>query len=154
VPTVRCPECGRQATVTPGVAKLCTVCGTRLPAADDAPTVRAVGDDDLPAARPRRRRLDDDDDDDDGGSSVPCPACGSRWVRSGPWPWYLGTVGLMFCKAVVCEDCGHEFDLYKPQADLAKRKLNLALAINGVGLVGIILVIGGLILWIRMTMNP
>jgi hypothetical protein len=71
----------------------------------------------------------------------------------GPWPWYLGTVGAFLCKAMVCEDCGHEFDLYKPHADLAKRKLHLALIINGIGLVGIIVVVTALILFIRMSMQ-
>src|SRR4051812_48225914 len=112
MPAVRCPECGRQATVTAGVTALCSVCGTRLPAGGEPPMVQAVDNDDQPAVRPGRARRRRDGDEDEGDSSVPCPACGSRWVRSGPWPWYLGTVGLMFCKAVVSEDCGHEFDLY------------------------------------------
>jgi DNA-directed RNA polymerase subunit RPC12/RpoP len=83
--------------------------------------------------------------------AIPCPKCGSRAVSNGPWPWYLGTVGLFFCQAMICDDCGHEFDAKKPQADLATRKLILALAINAVGLVGIIAVVVGLgfyIMWI------
>jgi hypothetical protein len=115
-------------------------------------------DDDDVDDRPRRRRRDDDDDDDRPkrrrrGGGVPCPECGSRNQHAGPWPWYLGTVGLMFCRAVVCEDCGHEFDAKKPRANLATRKRNLALAINGVGLVGIILVLGCLGAVIMSTMK-
>jgi hypothetical protein len=111
-----------------------------MPAEDD-------GMDEDPPERPRRKRRRG------GRSDVACPQCGSRSIENGPWPWYLGTVGALICKAVVCEDCGHEFDLYKPQADLAKRKLNLAIAINGVGLVGIIIVVTLLVLWIRFSMN-
>lgn len=100
-----------------------------------------------------------DDDDDDrprrrkGGSGVPCPQCGSRSQRSGPWPWYLGTIGAMVCKAVICNDCDHEFDAKKPRANLASRKRNLAIIINGVGALGIILVIGCLGFWIAATMK-
>jgi hypothetical protein len=115
----------------------------------EAPAVVPVDDDDDSDEQPARRS-----DRDRGPSKVPCPACGSRWVRSGPWPWYLGTVGALVCKAVECQECGHQFDLYKPQADLAKRKLHLALAINGVGLIGIILILGGLFVWLRMAMPP
>jgi hypothetical protein len=86
------------------------------------------------------------------GSQVPCPECGSRSLRSGPWPWYLGTVGAIMCRAMICNDCGHEFDLYKPHANLATRKRNLALVINGIGLLGIIGVIGALVLWIAVVM--
>ena len=74
-----------------------------------------------------------------------CPRCGSRKQRSGPWPWYLGTIGAMLVKAVVCAQCGHEFDTRKPQADLAARKRNLAIVINGLGLLGIAAIIGSLI---------
>jgi hypothetical protein len=49
---------------------------------------------------------------------------------------------------VVCNDCGHEFDANKPHADLATRKRNLALGINGCGLVGIAGIIGLLVLWV------
>jgi hypothetical protein len=97
------------------------------------------------------RRYDDEDDDRrepaGRGSTVPCPECGSRYHRPGPWPWYLGTIGALLCRAVVCEDCGHHFDLNKPQADLATRKRNLALAINGIGLLGILGVVAALVLW-------
>jgi len=47
----------------------------------------------------------------------------------------------MFVSARVCNQCGHEFDARKPQADLRKRKLRLALVINGIGAVGILAVI-------------
>ena len=70
-----------------------------------------------------------------------CPKCQSTATRPGPWPWYLGTIGAMLVSAKVCTQCGHEFDARKPHADLRKRKLVLALVINGIGLVGIIAVI-------------
>ena len=60
--------------------------------------------------------------------------CGSRRLRTDPWPWYLGTVGAFLCRPVVCVACGHEFDVKKPHAKLPARKRNLALAINGVGM--------------------
>lgn len=97
---------------------------------------------------PPRRRRDADN------SKVPCPECGAHSVRSGPWPWYLGSVGAMICKAVICNKCGHEFDLKKPKANLASRKRNLAIVINAIGLVGIIAVVGLLFLWIKFSMNP
>jgi len=88
--------------------------------------------------RPRKRRRNTD---------VPCPECGGYSVRSGPWPWYLGTVGAMVCRAVICNECGHEFDEKKPQANLASRKRNLAIVINLIGGLGILAVIGGLVAW-------
>jgi hypothetical protein len=98
--------------------------------------------------RPRRRRRNEEN------TSVPCPKCGGRSVRSGPWPWYLGTVGAILCKAVICNECGHEYDLKKPQAHLPTRKRNLAIGINAVGLLGIMCVIGLFVVWIIYTMNP
>ncbi len=71
---------------------------------------------------------------------VACPRCGSRSHRSGPWPWYLGTIGAIFVSARLCNACGHEFDARKPQADFTKRKFNLALLINGFGGLGIVTV--------------
>ncbi|MBN9519521.1 hypothetical protein J0H58_13530 [bacterium] len=94
--------------------------------------------------RPRRRRS---------AGGVPCPECGWRSQRPGPWPWYLGTVGAVMCKAVVCNDCDHDFDAKKPHANLATRKRNLAIGINGCGFLGIVLVIGLLALWIAFTMR-
>ena len=111
---------------------------------DDRPRRRDDRDDD----RPRRR---DDRPEDRGG--VACPKCGSRSRRNGPWPWYLGSVGAILCKAVICNECGHEYDAKKPQADLATRKRNLAIGINGCGFLGILAVIGLLILWINYTMK-
>jgi ribosomal protein L37AE/L43A len=152
MPTVRCPKCDRPVTVRPGGAVFCAGCGAHVSDSPEPPEVVPVDDDDHTpperAGRRRRRRAESE-----GDSAVPCPACGSRWIRRGPWPWYLGTVGLMFCKAMQCEKCGHEFDLYKPHANLAKRKLMLALVINGIGLVGIIAVIVLLIVWLRMSMR-
>jgi uncharacterized protein (DUF983 family) len=101
-------------------------------------------------------RYEDDDDDDRPlrkNTNVPCPKCGARSVRPGPWPWYLGTVGALMCKAVICNECGHEYDEKKPQADLAKRKRNLAIGINLVGLFGIVCVIGGLALWLSVMLK-
>jgi len=103
--------------------------------------------------RNKRPRPDNDDEEyasrrsrrsDRGDSTVPCPKCGSRWLRSGPWPWYLGTIGAIMCTVVTCRDCGHEFDKRKPQADWGTRKIRLALILNGIGLLGIIAVCGGL----------
>jgi hypothetical protein len=78
-----------------------------------------------------------------GGGTV-CPKCDGRSVRSGPWPWYLGTIGAMLVRAVICNDCGHQFDARKPDADLAARKRNLAIIINGIGGLGILAICGGL----------
>ncbi len=105
-------------------------------------------DDDQEEDHPRKRRQPREN------TRVPCPECGARSVRSGPWPWYLGTVGAMLCKAVICNKCGHEYDEKKPHADLATRKRNLAIAINGVGALGIVIVIGLLALWVMFTLNP
>ena len=114
---------------------------------------------------PRRDDEDDDRDDDRDdrpqkkkrrpaeNTRVPCPRCGARSVRSGPWPWYLGTVGAMLCKAVICNECGHEYDEKKPHADLRTRKRNLAIVINLIGFIGIAAVIGLLALWIMYTMK-
>jgi transcription elongation factor Elf1 len=97
---------------------------------------------------PRRKRRNPDN------TKVACPKCGAHSVRSGPWPWYLGTVGAMMCKAVICNECGHEYDEKKPQAHLPTRKRNLAIGINAVGGIGILAVIGLLVVWIMYTMNP
>jgi DNA-directed RNA polymerase subunit RPC12/RpoP len=151
MPTVPCPECGTEVIVRAGGRAKCPECGGRVRAEDGLPTLELAEDDSSPEERPRRpgRRPRAR-----GDSRVPCPECGSRWIRKGPWSWYLGTVGAIVCKAVECQECGHEFDLYKPQANLAKRKLNLAIGINAVGLVGIIIVLTMLFLFIRATMKP
>lgn len=113
-------------------------------------------DDERPRARARARRRDDDDEDDRPRrrrrSNGECPKCGSDDVRSGPWPWYLGTVGAMVCQAMVCDECGHEYDAKKPEANLATRKRNLAIVINGIGFVGIAIVLTLLFLALRSTM--
>jgi hypothetical protein len=57
------------------------------------------------------------------------------------------------CKAVICNECGHEFDLKKPQANLASRKRNLAIVINLIGGIGILAVIGLLVVWLMYTMK-
>ena len=111
----------------------------------------------------RRDEYDDDYDDDEDdrprrrrrsrGGDVPCPECGCRSSRPGPWPWYLGTVGAMMCRAVICNECDHEFDANKPNADLATRKRNLAIGINAVGLLGIVAVVGGLVFWLSRVMK-
>jgi hypothetical protein len=58
------------------------------------------------------------------------------------------------CKAVICNECGQEFDLKKPQANLATRKRNLAIVINLIGGIGILAVIGLLAVWLMYAMNP
>ena len=75
----------------------------------------------------------------------PCPECGGSQLRHGAWPWYLGTIGALVMRPLECERCGHAFDGRKPHADLTKRKLRLALLINGLGALGIVLIIGSLI---------
>lgn len=96
------------------------------------------------ARRPRRRR---------DPSRGECPKCGSEDVHSGPWPWYLGTVGAMLCRAMECEECGHEYDANKPHANLAARKRNLAIIINGIGGIGILIVLGLLFLALHNSMG-
>ena len=142
MPKVPCPECDTEGEVRPGGRATCPECGARV-RADDEPQVLEAVEDDAPRGRPRRRSRPK------GDSPYPCPECGSRWVRKGPWPWYLGTVGAFMCKAMECQECGHEFDAYKPDANLGQRKLFLALAINGVGLIGIIIVLSLLFLEFR-----
>lgn len=100
-----------------------------------------VGYDDGPRARAKRR------------AGVECPKCGSTYSRAGSWPWYLGTVGAFVCRPVICEDCDHEFDAKKPEANLRSRLRNLAIVINGIGLLGIAAVIGLLGLWIWVVMK-
>jgi len=149
---VRCPHCDALLPAQEIAAGRCENCGTQIlrqgipdtagiQEADKVPTVK-VHSDPLGerSQRPQARRRN--------GSGPPCPECGSRYLRSGPWPWYLGTVGAMLCRPVICEDCGHEFDANKPRANLATRKRNLAIAINLVGLLGIPAVIAALVLWI------
>ena len=80
----------------------------------------------------------------------PCPKCGGLSFRTGPWPWYLGTIGAMICKPVICNGCGHEFDTKKPEAHLPSRKRNLAIVINAIGGIGIIIVV---VLIVLMIMN-
>ena len=80
-----------------------------------------------------------------GRMGAACPKCGGYSQRAGPWPWYLGTIGAIVVRAVICNQCGHEFDARKPAADLAKRKLYLALLLNGIGAVGILLIIAMLV---------
>lgn len=103
-------------------------------------------DDDDEFDRPRRGRRREN-------TNVACPECGAHSARPGPWPWYLGTVGAIMCRAVICNECGHEYDEKKPEANLATRKRNLAIGINVIGLLGIVTVIGGLVLWISFVMG-
>jgi hypothetical protein len=84
---------------------------------------------------------------------VECPECGCPDTRAGSFPWYLGTVGAVVCRPVICEDCDHTFDAKKPKANLSKRLFNLAIVINGIGLLGILTVIGLLVLWIAVVMK-
>jgi len=101
-------------------------------------------------------RYEDDDDEDDRprkNTKVPCPKCGGKSVRPGPWPWYLGTIGAIMCKAVVCNSCGHEYDEKKPDAYLATRKRNLAIGINLAGLCGFVALAVGMYFWLRFAMG-
>ena len=96
------------------------------------------------------RELLPDDSDDEGWyadriEGPPCPNCLGDDLRAGAFPWYLGTIGALVVRAVVCNRCGHQFDARKPEVDFAKRKRNLALLINGIGAVGILAIIGGLV---------
>jgi rubredoxin len=108
---------------------------------------RRDDEDDYEDDRPRKRRRPPEN------TRVPCPNCGARSVRSGPWPWYLGTVGAMLCRAVICNECGHEYDEKKPKANLRTRKRNLAIIINLIGFFGIVVVVGLLVFWIWYTMK-
>jgi hypothetical protein len=113
-----------------------------MPQADDQSDEYDDRDD-----RPRRRRRSREN------TNVPCPECGPHSCRPGPWPWYLGTIGALLCRAVICNECGHEYDEKKPHADLATRKRNLAIVINVVGFLGILAVVGSLALWLSHTMK-
>jgi len=150
--TDHCPHCDAPLPTQEPVAKFCPICGKEIPRAEIVDAVRAETPELVPTLkeyveppRPQARRRS--------GSGRECPECGSTYLSNGPWPWYLGTVGAMLCTAMVCDDCGHEFDAKKPLANLAKRKRNLAIVINGIGLLGIVGIIGGLVLWIWWFMS-
>jgi len=116
--------------------KQCPLCGEMI---QDAARKCRFCHEMLPGNAPSGRRR--------GGSG--CPKCGGHSIRSGPWPWYLGTIGAMIVKAVICDDCGHHFDARKPDVDLAARKRKLAIIINGIGGLGILAICGGLFALIR-----
>jgi predicted RNA-binding Zn-ribbon protein involved in translation (DUF1610 family) len=155
--TDHCPHCDATLPAQETAAKFCPYCGKPLPSEGIGDAAAIKEPDEIHtlkeyveppherSARPQARRRS--------GSGRECPDCGSPYLSSGPWPWYLGTVGAMLCRAMVCDDCGHEFDAKKPYANLAKRKRNLALLINGIGLLGILGIIGGLVLWIWLFMT-
>ena len=118
----QCPHCGAQTEVEDrfaGQTGPCRQCGRAV-------TVPGGG---APGVRPP------------GPAGPACPKCGSRSTRPGPWPWYLGTIGAIFVAARTCTQCGHTFDARKPEADFGKRKLRLAIAINGCGAVGILTIV-------------
>jgi hypothetical protein len=60
---------------------------------------------------------------------------------------------VILVSARLCNQCGHEFDARKPQADFAKRKFHLALLINGLGGLGIVTVLALLGWLIYVTMR-
>jgi len=122
-----CPYC---AEMIQDSARKCRFCGEMMPG-------------EAASNRPERR----------GGSGPACPKCGSRDLRNGPWPWYLGTIGAVLVRAVVCNECEHHFDARKPEADLARRKRNLAILINGVGALGILAIIGALTVFVIVVMK-
>lgn len=84
-------------------------------------------------------------------ASPPCPRCRGQLMRASSSPFYLGVIGLMLVKPVVCTQCGHEFDARKPKANLNSRKRNLMLLLNGIGCLGIVAVITLLMLLIIST---
>ncbi|MCH8922805.1 MAG: hypothetical protein IIA67_06615 [Planctomycetes bacterium] len=137
--TVNCPHCHKQfesAQDASGGQGACPHCG----GSGYIPPVSAAAPPPISASGPPL------------AAGQRCPKCGSGSLGPGPWPWYLGTIGAMLVRAMVCYDCGHHFDANKPQADLAQRKMRLALIINGLGGLGIIVVVGLLYLWLRAVM--
>jgi hypothetical protein len=151
-----CPHCQAAIPAHESAPKFCSACGKELPHGGIVDAVRAQASEAIPTLKeyvePRRERAARPDVSRSDSGRV-CPKCGSSYLSSGPWPWYLGTVGAMLCRAMVCDDCGHEFDAKKPHANLATRKRNLAIVINGIGLLGIAAILGGLVLWIWWFMT-
>ncbi len=131
----RCPSCGCESLVDDqfaGHEGPCRQCGQPITVPSPAP----VSDMQVAPAPD--------------GYGPTCPRCNSQSTHPGPTPWYLGIVGLFFMSVEVCQQCGHEFDAHKPGADLPKRKLCLALLINGVGALGILIVVL-LVVWFAMV---
>ena len=132
-----CPHCGVRTQVADqfaGQTGSCRQCGQTV----TVPNSGAASDPGVQTPRPY---------------GVACPRCGSHSHRAGPWPWYLGTIGAIFVSARLCNACGHHFDARKPQVDFAKRKLTLAILINGFGGLGIVTVVVLLGWLIYKTMN-
>jgi hypothetical protein len=155
--TDHCPHCDATFPAQETAAKFCPICGKEIPRAEIVDAVRAAAPEEVPTLKeyvePPRERSPRPQTRPRSGSGRECPECGSTYLSSGPWPWYLGTVGAMLCSAMICDDCGHEFDAKKPFANLATRKRNLAIVINGIGLLGILAIVGGLVLWIWWFMT-
>lgn len=136
-----CPHCGLQTSVADeylGHSGPCARCGKTITVSPHGSSLMGT-----PTVQPAPERVTAP-----GWPGAACPKCGGLSQRPGPWPWYLGTIGAMLVKAVICNHCGHEFDARKPHADLAKRKLRLVLLINGLGGTGILLVIAMLVVLI------
>jgi DNA-directed RNA polymerase subunit M/transcription elongation factor TFIIS len=155
--TDHCPHCDAPLAAEADAKERCPYCGKQLSSQTIADAVAIKKPAEIPTLQeyvePPRERPRRPAEHRRNGSGPRCPECGSTYLSSGPWPWYLGTIGAMLCRAMVCDDCGHEFDARKPHANLAKRKRNLAILINGIGLLGILAVIGGLALWIWWVVN-
>ncbi len=143
----QCPHCDLQLNVEDqygGRSGPCRQCGqtVTIPQADSTTASDQVLDaqpvsDGLPPQLSVPQRVQPMRQSDFG-----CPKCGSDSVMPGAWPWYLGTIGALIVVARKCNQCGHEFDARKPTADFARRKLILALVLNGIGALGILAVIG------------
>src|SRR5258708_4875045 len=107
--TERCPHCDAPFPADEVVVGKCRQCGKELLGETNAAGEGIREADAIPLAKehvdPQPERTRRSDVRRRPGSSGGCPECGSNYLRPGPWPWYLGTIGAMLCRAVICEDC-------------------------------------------------